>query len=415
VNGILSRHPPERVLTDTPDKTAINRFVLLYALAWAGGAIAYTPLLTILLPARVANLAGARAAIDWMAYIALAGAIAASLGSIGFGYLSDLTRNRRGWITAGLALSCALLIIIGQATSLAGLIAAIVCWQLALNMMLGPLSAWAGDLIPDHKKGILGGFLAFAPGLGALSGALVTQPGLAAGDTRIWIIAALVAVCVLPVLLLRPPSAPDLLRHSNQDSAEHGNQAREKRVQAYQMWLARLLVQVAEATMFAYLFLWLVSLDETASDNQAARLFSLVMLISAPLAVIAGRWSDRQHRPILPLQVCALGAALGLVAMAFASNLVSAMIAFGVFGLSGAIFLALHSAQTLRILPQPDRRGRDLGLFNLANTIPSLVMPWLAVGMVPVFGFHGLFLLLAVLAASASLLLRGVAGRRSSL
>jgi predicted MFS family arabinose efflux permease len=91
--------------------------------------------------------------------------------------------------------------------------------------------------------------------------------------------------------------------------------------------------------------------------------------------------------------------------MAFASDLVAAMLAYGLFGLASAVFLALHSAQTLRVLPRPDRRGRDLGLFNLANTLPSLVMPWLAIALVPWFGFPALFLLLAMLAAIAGLLL----------
>lgn len=169
--------------------------------------------------------------------------------------------------------------------------------------------------------------------------------------------------------------------------------------------MARLLVQIAEATMFAYLYFWLLKLDPGVSDNQTARLFSVILLLSAPLALLAGRWSDRQDRPITPLRVCALLSALGLTGMALAADLVSAILAYGLFGLSSAVFLALHSAQTLRILPRPDRRGRDLGLFNLANTLPSLVMPWFAVTLVPAFGFQGLFALLAVLAATAGLLL----------
>ncbi len=397
-------------MSDSPEGAATDRFVLLYALAWVGGAIAYTPLLTILLPVRVAKLAGPEAGVDWMAYIALAGAIAASLGGIGFGYLSDVTRNRRGWIAAGLVLSSVLLVVVGQATSFAGLITAVVCWQLALNMMLGPLAAWAGDRVPDHRKGMLGGLMACAPGLGALSGAVITQPGLvAAADLRLWLIAALVAVCVLPALLLGSPHADGPSRQFDHGPVERRDPAATKRVQAIRMWLARLLVQVAEATMFAYLFLWLVSLDPSVSDNQTARLFSLILLVSAPVALIAGRWSDRRGRPIAPLQLCALGSALGLAAMAFATDIAPAMLAYAVFGLSGAVFLALHSAQTLRILPRADRRGRDLGLFNLANTLPSLIMPWLAVAIVPVFGFKGMFGLLAVLAVAASVMLVAVA------
>ena len=37
-------------VAEAPGPTPINRFVLFYALAWTGGAIAYTPLLTLLLP-----------------------------------------------------------------------------------------------------------------------------------------------------------------------------------------------------------------------------------------------------------------------------------------------------------------------------------------------------------------------------
>src|SRR3546814_20355748 len=47
------------------------------------------------------------------------------------------------------------------------LVGIIIAWQLTLNMMLGPLAAWAGDCVPDDQKGLLGGLLAFSPALGA--------------------------------------------------------------------------------------------------------------------------------------------------------------------------------------------------------------------------------------------------------
>lgn len=381
----------------------LNRFILLYALAWAGGTIGYVPLLSILLPVQVAWLAGKTAGVDWLAYIALIGAIAASLAGILFGYLSDITRNRRGWIAAGLVLSCAMLPVIGQMDSLPALVASIVVWQLGLNMMLGPLAAWAGDVVPDNRKGMLGGMMAFAPGLGALAGALVTVPGLASGTARLILVAMLVAGCVLPVLL---HGAPMQVMPSGKEPELPGDQPSHS--PAMRMWLARLFVQVAEATLFAYLFFWLISLDPSVSDNQTARLFSLILLVSAPLALLVGGWSDRRGRPIAPLQACALTSALGLVGMALAPDKTAAMLAYGLFGLSSAVFLALHSAQTLRILPRPDRRGRDLGLFNLANTVPSLIMPWLTMALVPWAGFPALFGLLAVLSAAAGLMLRNM-------
>lgn len=395
-------------VAEAPDPAPINRFVLLYALAWTGGAIAYTPLLTLLLPKQVAALAGPLVSVDWLALIALVGAIAASIGGIGFGYLSDVTRNRRGWMTAGLVLSSLLLVTIGQVDSLAGLIAMIVAWQLALNMMLGPLAALAGDVVPDDHKGTLGGFMAFAPALGALSGAFVTHPGLAADNQRLWLVAGLVIACMLPVLVLRLPRAqggqasPDPV--DPEPAVKRGRSSR-----AFRMWLARLAVQIAEASLFSYLLYWLLSLDPDFTENQTARLFSAIMLVSVPIALAVGHWSDRANRPLAPLQVCALIAASGLVAMALATSVTAALAGYALFGLASAVFLALHSAQTLRILPRPDRRARDLGLFNLANTVPSLIMPWLVLGLVPLFGYPALFALLALLSAGAGLLLRSVA------
>ena len=386
-------------MTEPERRAWPQRFIMLYALAWAGGSIAYTPFLSILLPVRVSHLAGASAQVNWLAYLAFTGAIAASLGNILFGYLSDITRFRRGWVALGLVLSGLLLMLSGRAQTLPALIAAVVVWQLALNMMLAPLAAWAGDRVPDTHKGMLGGLLAFAPGLGALSGALVTMPGLADPATRLALVALLVALCVVPVLVFDPASSATAVPMSPNPAPAT------RRALLARMWLARLAVQIAEATMFTYFFFWLRTLDPAINDSTTTRMFGAVLIMSAPAALLAGRWIDRNGRPMIPLVLCAALSACGLLTMAAAGTLVMAITGYAVFGLASGVFLALHSAQTLRVLPRPERRGRDLGLFNLTNTVPSLVMPWLTLLMVPLFGYAGLFVLLAVLAGAAAVLL----------
>ena len=386
-------------MTEGKRRASPQRFVLLYALAWAGGSIAYTPFLSILLPVRVSTLAGASAQVNWLAYLAFTGAIAASLSNILFGYLSDITRFRRGWVALGLILSGVLLMVSGRAQTLPALMAAVVAWQLALNMMLAPLAAWAGDRVPDSHKGMLGGLLAFAPGLGALSGAFVTLPGLAEPATRLALVALLVALFVAPVLVFEPDRA------AAAEAATKPLAPATRRALLVRMWLARLAVQIAEATMFSYLYFWLRTLDPAIDDSATTRVFGAVLILSAPAALLAGRWIDRTGRPMIPLVLCAGLSACGLLTMAAAGTLVIAIAGYAVFGLASGVFLALHSAQTLRVLPRPERRGRDLGLFNLTNTVPSLVMPWLTLLMVPMFGYAGLFLLLAVLAGGAAVLL----------
>lgn len=377
-------------------------FLLLYALAWAGGAIAYVPFLTILLPVRMAALAGAND-IQALGYVTFFGAIAASGGGVLFGWLSDRTGSRRFWVVAGLLLTIALLLVVPLATDVPSLIAIIIAWQLALNMMLAPLAAWAGDCVPDRQKGLLGGLLAFSPALGALSCAFVTIPGLADADGRLVLVALLVAGAVLPVLLLgRPRPFPEL---SAPAPTEPGEGAARPASIVARMWSARLLVQIAEAALFAYLFFWFRSIEPAITDSETAQLFSLVLTIAVPLALLAGRWADRSGRPILPLVICAGVLTLGLAAMALSETLLTAKLSYVVFGVAATIFLSLHSSQTLRVLQRPERRGRDLGLFNLTNTVPSLIMPWLTISLVPGFGFDALFLLLAALASIAVVLL----------
>lgn len=384
---------------------APRRFLLLYALAWAGAAIAYVPFLTILLPVKVEGLAGTSIGIDWLAWLSFGGALAASAGHLLFGWLSDLTGRRRPWIATGLVLSCLLLLAMGQASSWAGLLGLIVAWQLALNMMMAPLAALAGDHVPDSQKGLLGGLLAFAPGLGALSGALVTWPDLMSPQGRLALVAALVAGAVLPLLLLPLPARTDPAPQARSAALVHPGAT------VRRMWLARLALQIAEATMFAYLYFWFVTVDASMTDNRVAGLFAATLVVSAPVTLAAGRWADRHGQPFRPLLLAALGACVGLAAMALAQGLAAAVAAFAVFSLASAVFLALHSAQTLRVLPRPERRGRDLGLFNLTNTIPSLIMPWLTIGLVPRFGFSGLFVALALLCLISALMLASLSRR----
>jgi len=91
--------------------------------------------------------------------------------------------------------------------------------------------------------------------------------------------------------------------------------------------------------------------------------------------------------------------------MAAAPSVSIGIAGYLIFGVLAGVFLALHSSQTLRVLPRPGTRGRDLGIFNLTNTVPSLIMPWLVLAIIPSFGFGALFLLLAALAGIACLLL----------
>jgi MFS family permease len=373
-----------------------SRFLWLFALAWAGGSVAYVPFLTILLPLRVVAIAGADS-VRVLGLITFFGAVAASVGNILFGWLSDRRADRRSWVAAGLLLSIILLVSVPLGRDTTSIVALVVCWQLALNMMLGPLSAWAADRVPRHKTGFLGGLMALSPALGALSGVVATMPGLASDNQRLWLVAAMVAASVTPAILFvgKPASKAG-------DTAERDPPPRRF---AARMWLARLLLQIAEAALFAYLLVYFRTLDPAVDESQIARLFGAVLVTALPVAIFAGRYADRSSRPARPLAICAATSVAGLVGMSIASSVEQAVAGYVLFGLATTVFLSLHSGLTLRVLPNPRHRGRDLGIFNLTNTVPSLIMPWLTIAIVPARGFAGLFVVLAILAAASATLL----------
>jgi MFS family permease len=391
-----------------------KRFLYLYALATSGGAVAYIPFLTILLPSQATAIWGSNA-LQILSQTAFAGAVAASVANILFGWASDKTGSRKPWIAAGLIASTLLLPAMYLATSPGTLIALIISWQICLNMMLAPLAAWAGDTVPDAQKGMLGGLLSFAPALGALAGAVVTLPGLAPPSVRLWMVAALVVAMVLPVLLYgRPTAMPQLMDDAEANTATHAPTQAERRA-VISMWLARLCVQIAEASLFAFLLLWFRSISPNFAENDSAAIFAVVLTLSVGATLVIGRWSDRNQRPILPLALCAAFAAAGLLTMSAAQDLPLAITGYVLFGCASGIFLALHSSQTLRVLPAAKTRGRDLGIFNLTNTVPSLTMPWLTLALVPAYGFDALFVLLAGLSGMACVVLMTFtyAGRRA--
>jgi len=382
-------------------------FLVLFALAAAGGAVAYVPLLTVLLPQQIVTLQGGED-VAALAQVSFLGAVMASLANIAVGALSDRSTVRRPWIIAGLIASNMALIAIGRADSIAELVLLIMAWQVALNLMLAPLMAWAGDCFPDSQKGVLGGALALAPALGAVAGSVVTFAGLVPPDARLGLVALLVTALVLPAVVLGGGRVRGELM---QPVVPTGDPLRLRDRVVVRMWIARLLVQVAEGGMFAFLLYWLRSLAPDYPENGAANIFSMVLVCAVPLSLLLGRWSDRHARPILPLVACALLCTAGMLVMAAAGTLEMAVAGYVLFGLAAAIFLALHSGQTLRVLPAPQHRGRDLGLFNLTNTVPGMVMPWLTVLLVPSFGYSALFVLFAALSLMSAALLTAVMRR----
>ncbi|MGP7796974.1 MFS transporter [Sphingomonas sp. CLY1604] len=381
-------------------------FLLIFALANVGGVIAYLPLLTLLLPVKVEGLGG-EARIGVFAACATAGAVAASASNILFGWLSDRSLRRGGgrrrWMAGGIVATAVTYAGVALATTPGAIVAAIVAFQLAVNALLAPMMATMAEEIPDAQKGLAGGLLSLgAPAASAFSAVLVGAAS-ASEAGRLAMVPVVTGVCTLPLLLTRQRLVVE------EGTAPAPAPPRRDLVVA---GVSRLLVQIAAVVTQAYLLYYFESFlppgEHGGLPVRIGHLLTLAFVVPLPFALLLGRLSDltRRRKPFLLL--AAGVAVVGLIGMAAARGWVAGAVAFGVYTLGSSVFVALHAAFAMQLLPSPRHRGRDLGFLNLANTAPSLLGPPLTWWLASPQDFSAVMVMLAVLTACGGLGMLGV-------
>lgn len=379
-------------------------------LANIGSTLAYLPLLSLILPARVEGIAGEDRIALFTACV-LAGGAAASLSAILFGWLSDRSvaagHGRRRWVIAGIATLALGHAAVGLAQGPVAIVAAVTFFQLAVNVALAPLSAMLAEEVPDDHKGLLGGLISLGYPAAAFFGAAVAGMTVLGEGGELALVVLAVAACMAPMLMMRRgvAAAP----------AQAAPGPAEGRRDLWIAWAARLLVQVASAVLSLYLLYYFESLAPVAPAVMKARIGELIgvaYLIPVPLALIAGRWSDRIDRRKPFLMGSAVVATLGLAGMVVAWDWVSGAIAYGVYALGSSVFLSLMAGFAMQLLPDPRHRGRDLGLINLANTLPILVGPALTWLLATPRDFSAALVAMAVLTLAGGATVLAVKGRR---
>jgi len=386
-------------------------FLLVYALAHAGGTMGYLPLLSMLLPIKIEAVAG-DARIGVFTATVVCGAIAASLSGILFGWLSDRSvaagRGRRRWVAGGMAATAISYALIAAATTPDAIIMATILFQVALNAVLGPLAAIMADEVPDAQKGLTGGLLALAnPAASAVLAIVVGLHRFGEGAQFAMVVSAF-AACVTPLLLYRsPPVAVE---------PATGKPDRSPRRDLAMAWAARLFVQIAGAVLSLYLLYYFESITPGVERRDLAlgvgHLLTISFIVPLPVAVLAGRLSDRLDRRKPVLVAAAMVAAVGLFGMASARDWATGAAAFGLYAIGSGVFLPLHAAFAMQLLPDPDHRGRDLGLINLTNTLPSFLGPLLTWALATPRDFSTLMLALVGLTLCGGFSVLGVRGRR---
>ena len=369
--------------TDGQEISGIIRPSRLFILAVFGLHLAFMPLLVLLLPRRAETLFGPGAATS-LSVLLLVGALTASITNIAAGHLGDKWLkhhgNRRGLIGLGLAVLVFSFALLALANRLETLACAVVIFQIGLNLTFAPMMALLTDHVARSQKGMIAGWLGTALPLSAVGTAALGWAFPLDSDAAFFAAAAMAAICVLPLLIFWG-FKPIEQSHSLSDSESRSNPSNPIQTLAL-LWFARAMVQLSASFVLLYLFLHVAGLiaDDTAWQGQSATSFiSLLSLggaaMAVPTAVACGRFSDRVRSRQKIMVGAALMLSMSLILLGRRPDPWVFGFAFTVFQMGLAAYLSVDTALVAQLIGHHARRGAILGVMNLTNTLPAILVP----------------------------------------
>jgi MFS family permease len=370
----INSHPEQ------PKSAVSIIFVLTYTLVQISVFAVYTPVLSIILPLKLQMLEGSRKGVA-LSFVLLAGALTASVTNIAVGALSDRTTGRFGrrrpWLMAGaigLVISYA---VIYSSPSVAMLMLGVILMQAALNCVFAPLTALLADRVPDRQKGLVAGLLSLGPSLGTALGA-----GLIGGalHTALWRLGSLsvIVLCTIAPFAIGLKDMP--LRHPTHFVKGAHEDAPWRSHNFVLLWFTRFFVQCAIASTIGYLFFYVEDVfgNHQKAESGVALLIGISMMAGLVAGPVCGALSDRLAVRQRYLFGGAAGVSLALALLALALNWTSIMAAYALLGAGFGCFSAIDGALAAQVIPSLRNAARDLGILNLANSLPQAATPLLA-------------------------------------
>jgi len=161
-------------------------------------------------------------------------------------------------------------------------------------------------------------------------------------------------------------------------------------------WLTRFLFNVGNALGTLYLFYYLQ--DEVGVDDADTAVLILTAIYSVCVLITAvafGKWSDRVARRKIFVTGSGVVMAVAGVVLAFWPTWPGAVLGAVILGAGFGVYLSVDFALLTEVLPSARDRAKDLGVINIANSLPQVIAPALAAPIVKHLGGYPVLYLLA--------------------
>ena len=334
-----------------------------------------------------------------------------------FGALSDRSTSKFGrripWVFFGTICAALALLLMSTAHTVSTLVIGWALTQAAGNAALAAIFAAIPDKVPVEQRGMVGGLVALGQTCGSLIGAVI---GMVAASNLVFgyaIVATAVAICSIPFVLMRqdvalpkgalePLKPLEFLRSFWINPVKHSDFG--------WAWLTRFLLYLGCQLCLVYLLFFLQDAIKHPEPAQGVLVLTAIYAFCVIFSsVISGKLSDKdgKRKKYVILSSAIVAAAAGV--LTFATSFTTAIIAAVLLGIGFGAYLAVDFALLTQVLPNADSRGKDLGMINIANSLPQVVAPliaWLAVTWFG--GYPTLFLCSVVISLLGAVLVRQI-------
>ncbi|MCB9427623.1 MAG: MFS transporter [Actinobacteria bacterium] len=355
----------------------------------------YTPIQN-LLPRLSEQIAGADGKEVALAVVLGIGVIGSVIGNPLAGALSDRTTSRFGrrrpWMLGGALLGMVALFILPSMNTIIGLTILWLFIQFSVNASYAALTATIPDQVPVEQRGVASGWVGLAQTLGIVLGVALVSFVVLGLTSGTYLIAILFFLLVIPFMfILKDPKLDPADRPPFHLGAfVKGFWISPKQYPDFAWaWLARFLVALAISMSTLYLLFYLqdhLGFSSEEAGQKQTILIALYAFGTMLTAVVGGAISDRSGKRKKFVVTSTIIVALAALLLAFTREFNVAVIAAVILGLGYGWYLAVDQALITQVLPAAVDRARDLGVINIANSLPQVLAPVIAAPIVTTLG-----------------------------
>ncbi|MDA2809418.1 MFS transporter [Nocardiopsis sp. RSe5-2] len=405
-------------------RRGLSRFLAVYGVGNLALYAMYLGVVSILLPVQVEAFDPASKEINLAVVTGVSAVFATLFNPIG-GMLSDRSRTRWGrrnpWMLGGALGAVVFLAVMGMSPAL-WLLAVGWCIAQAMgNVYQAAITATVPDRVPAERRGSASAVMGIAQSLGMVAGSLVAARFVGRLELGYILLgAALVVVAVLFTALTHDPRGDELPPRTTggpnplvQQLKGFGSALRSP--DFTWAFTSRALMMMGFFAILGYQVYILsdyIALPEGLSPTDAVPVLTIAnTVLTVACTAVIGPVSDRigRRRPFVLIAglIAASATVVPVLVPTFTGILVWATIAGAAFG----VFMAADHAIVTLVLPAGGDAARDLGVLNIANAGPQIIAPFVAGGIVVLFGgYQYLFIVGAVLSLLGALAITRVKG-----